>query len=193
VLQHLQPSCLCGRPPRKRYVSSCSLSTSRFRPIANPNYAGKPFGATRPHGWAFPYNTLTSPSPQPREWVAIYEVYATASVTGAKRPSHISMDSHTDPSASGINHRLIRAVSVRHSTIRSNHGILKNVFCAFRSVRIRRHRTGAQGSPLSSIRLPRRVIPWQHRYGAVAMAPMYYPSAVAGGLLSVGDSHAARE
>ena len=102
------------------------------------------------------------------------------------------MDSADRPfRRSAQNHRL-PGVPVDHSTIKENHGILKNV-----RIPIRPH-FGVIGLAPKEADIVDSIPPsytggnidnWRIGKGAT----MYYPVAVEGGLLSVGDSHASRE
>ena len=121
--------------------------------------------------------------------VTIYEVDATGERNWAKAVYNFRWTPQTDPS--GVVHKTIDypGVPVDHSTIKENHGILKNV-----RIPIRPH-FGVIGLAPKEADIVNSIPPsytggnidnWRIGKGAT----MYYPVAVEGGLLSVGNSHA---
>jgi acetamidase/formamidase len=96
------------------------------RPSANPNYPGKAFGSNAAAWWGFHYKELLT-EPKPREVVTIYEIDATGQRNWAKAVYNFQWTPQTDPF--GVVHKTIDypGVPVDHSTIKENHGILKNV------------------------------------------------------------------
>jgi len=160
------------------------------RPSANPNYKGKAFGSNAAAWWGFHYNDLLE-EPKPREVITIYELDADGERDWAKAVYNFRWVPQTDPF--GVVHKIIDYPGVRvdHSIIQENHGILKNV-----RVPIRPH-FGVIGLAPKEDDIVDSIPPsyfggniddWRIGRGAT----MYYPVAVEGGLLSVGDSHAAQ-
>ena len=162
----------------------------RLRPSANPNHPGKAFGSNAAAWWGYQYNDLIT-EPKPREVITIYEIDATGQRPWARALYNFRWMPQIDPF--GVKHATIDypGVPVDHDTIRKNSSIL------------------------SGVRIPTRL-----HFGAIGLAPaeadivdsippsyfggnidnwrigkgtsMYYPVAVPGGLLSVGDPHAAQ-
>src|SRR5882757_2886599 len=160
------------------------------RPCANPQYPGKAFGSNAAAWWGFHYKDLLT-EPKPREVVTIYEVDATGERNWAKAVYNFRWTPQTDPS--GVVHKTIDypGVPVGRSTIKENHGILKNV-----RIPIRPH-FGVIGLAPKEADIVDSIPPsytggnidnWRIGKGAT----MYYPVAVEGGLLSVGDPHASQ-
>ncbi|HEV8029172.1 MAG TPA: acetamidase/formamidase family protein [Stellaceae bacterium] len=160
------------------------------RPTANPKYPGKAFGSNAAAWWGFHYHDLLT-EPKPREVVTIYEIDATGDRNWARALYNFRWTPQTDPS--GVVHKIIDypGVPVDHSTITENHGILQNV-----RVPIRPH-FGIIGLAPAEADFVDSIPPgyfggnmdnWRIGKGAT----MYYPVAVPGGLLSVGDSHASQ-
>lgn len=160
------------------------------RPSANPKYKGKAFGSNAAAWWGFHYNDLIE-EPKPREVITIYELDASGERDWAKAVYNFRWVPQTDPF--GVVHKTIDypGVPVDHSIIQENHGILKNV-----RVPIRPH-FGVIGLAPKEVDMVDSIPPsyfggniddWRIGKGAT----MYYPVAVEGGLLSVGDSHAAQ-
>ena len=117
--------------------------------------------------------------------------HATGERNWAKAVYNFRWTPQTDPS--GVVHKTIDypGVPVDHSTIKENHGILKNV-----RIPIRPH-FGVIGLAPKEADIVDSIPPsytggnidnWRIGKGAT----MYYPVAVEGGLLSVGDSHASQ-
>src|SRR5580700_771441 len=160
----------------------------RPRGCRNPAFAGRAFGSNAAAWWGFQYKDLLT-DPKPREVITIYELDATGERNWAKAVYNFRWTPQTDPS--GVVHKTIDypGVPVDHSTIKENHGILKNV-----RIPIRPH-FGVIGLAPKEADIVDSIPPsytggnidnWRIGKGAT----MYYPVAVEGGLLSVGDSHA---
>ncbi|MFQ5775081.1 MAG: acetamidase/formamidase family protein [Kiloniellaceae bacterium] len=160
------------------------------RPSANPKYKGKAFGSNAAAWWGFHYHDLIE-DPKPREIITIYELEADGERDWAKAVYNFRWVPQTDPF--GVVHKIIDypGVPVDHSLVQENHGILKNV-----RVPIRPH-FGVLGLAPKEQDIVDSIPPsyfggniddWRIGKGAT----MYYPVAVEGGLLSVGDSHAAQ-
>jgi acetamidase/formamidase len=160
------------------------------RPSANPQHPGKAFGSNAAAWWGFHYNDLLT-EPKPREVITIYEIDAHGDRNWARALYNFRWTPQTDPS--GVVHKIIDypGVPVDHGTIQENHGILKNV-----RVPIRPH-FGVLGLAPAEAEIVDSIPPgyfggnidnWRIGKGAT----MYYPVAVPGGLLSVGDSHASQ-
>ena len=160
------------------------------RPSANPKYSGKAFGSNAAAWWGFHYKELLT-EPKPREVITIYEIDASGQRNWASAVYNFQWTPQTDPF--GVVHKTIDypGVPVDHSTIKENHGILKNV-----RIPIRPH-FGVLGLAPKEADVVDSIPPgyfggnidnWRIGKGAT----MYYPVAVPGGLLSVGDSHASQ-
>ncbi len=160
------------------------------RPSANGAYVGKAFGSTAAAWWGFHYKDLIT-EPKPREVITIFEIDATGQRNWAKAVYNFQWTPQTDPS--GVVHKTIDypGVPVDRSTIKENHGILKNV-----RIPIRPH-FGVIGVAPSEADYVDSIPPgyfggnidnWRVGKGAT----MYYPVAVPGALLSVGDPHASQ-
>jgi acetamidase/formamidase len=160
------------------------------RPCANPAHAGKSFGSNAAAWWGFHYKELAT-EPKPREVITIYEIDATGQRNWAKAVYNFQWTPQTDPF--GVVHKTIDypGVPVDHSTVRENHGILKNV-----RIPIRPH-FGVIGVAPKEADVVDSIPPgyfggnidnWRIGKGAI----MYYPVAVPGALLSAGDPHASQ-
>ena len=160
------------------------------RPCANPAYAGKSFGSNAAAWWGFHYKELIT-EPKPREVITIYEIDATGQRNWANAVYNFQWTPQTDPF--GVVHKTIDypGVPVDHSTIKENHGILKNV-----RIPIRPH-FGVIGLAPKEADVVDSIPPgyfggnidnWRIGKGAA----MYYPVAVPGALLSAGDPHASQ-
>ena len=158
------------------------------RPSANPQYRGKAFGSNAAAWWGFHYKDLIE-EPKPREVITIYEIDATGSSNLARAVYNYRWVPQTDPF--GVVHKIIDypGVPVDHSTIKKNEKVLKNV-----RIPIRPH-FGVMGLAPAEADIVDSIPPsytggnidnWRIGKGAT----MYYPVAVPGALLSVGDSHA---
>jgi acetamidase/formamidase len=160
------------------------------RPCANPAYAGKSFGSNAAAWWGFHYKELMT-DPKPREVITIYEIDPTGQRNWAKAVYNFQWTPQTDPF--GVVHKTIDypGVPVDHSTIKENHGVLKNV-----RIPIRPH-FGVIGLAPKEADIVDSIPPsyfggnidnWRIGKGAI----MYYPVAVPGALLSAGDPHASQ-
>jgi acetamidase/formamidase len=162
----------------------------RPRPCANPQYRGKAFGSNAAAWWGFHYKHLET-DPKPREVITIYEIDASGERNWAKGVYNFQWTPQTDPF--GVVHKTIDypGVPVDHTTVKENHGILKNI-----RVPIRPH-FGVLGLAPSEADYVDSIPPhyvggnidnWRIGKGAT----MYYPVAVPGALLSAGDPHASQ-
>src|SRR5882672_10171289 len=160
------------------------------RPSANPKYPGKTFGSNAAAWWGFHYKDLIE-EPKPREVITIYEVDATGERDWARALYNFRWIPQTDPF--GKVHRTIDypGVPVNHDFTKKNFGILKNV-----RVPIRPH-FGTMGLAPKEADMVDSIPPsytggniddWRIGKGAT----MFYPVAVPGALLSVGDPHASQ-
>jgi acetamidase/formamidase len=160
------------------------------RPSANPQYPGKSFGSNAAAWWGFHYKDLIT-EPKPREVVTIYEIDTHGERNYAKAVYNFRWTPQTDPF--GVVHKTIDypGVPVDHTTIQENHGVLKDV-----RIPVRPH-FGVIGLAPAEAELVDSIPPgyfggnidnWRIGKGAT----MFYPIAVPGGLLSVGDSHASQ-
>src|SRR6266568_1764495 len=160
------------------------------RPCANPQYPGKAFGSNAAAWWGFHYNDLLT-EPKPREVVTIYEIDAAGERSWAKPVYNFRWVPQTDPF--GVRHDIIDypGVPVDHGLVTENHGILKDV-----RIPIRPHFGVIALAPSEAAIVDStppgyfggNIDDWRIGKGAT----MYYPVAVAGGLLSVGDPHASQ-
>ena len=160
------------------------------RPSGNPAYRGKSFGSNAAAWWGFHYKDLIE-DPKPREVITIYEVDTAGDKSWAKAVYNFRWVPQTDPF--GVVHEIIDypGVPVDHSLIKENHGIMSDV-----RVPIRPH-FGVIGLAPDEADIVDSIPPsyfggnidnWRIGKGA----SMYYPVAVDGGLLSLGDAHAAQ-
>jgi acetamidase/formamidase len=160
------------------------------RPCANPQYKGKSFGSNAAAWWGFHYKDLLT-EPKPREVITIYELDASGEKNWARAVYSFKWTPQTDPF--GVVHKTIDypGVPVDHATIQEKHGVLKNL-----RIPIRPH-FGVLGLAPAEADLVDSIPPnyvggniddWRIGKGAT----MYYPVAVPGALLSVGDSHASQ-
>src|SRR5713226_838424 len=158
------------------------------RPCANPAYAGKAFGSNAAAWWGYHYKDLLT-EPKPREVITIYEIDATGQRNSATAVYNFRWTPQTDPF--GVVHKTIDypGVPVDHSTIKENHGILKDV-----RIPLRPH-FGVIGLAPKEADYVDSIPPgyvggnvdnWRMGKGAT----IYYPVAVPGALFSIGDSHA---
>jgi len=162
----------------------------RLRPSGNPEYKGKTFGSNAAANWGYFYNELIE-EPKKREVVTIYEMDSSGGLDTAKAIYSYRWTPQTDPD--GKVHETIDypGVIVDHSTIEKNFDVLKDV-----RVPVRLH-FGTMGVAPKEADIVDSVPPsyfggniddWRIGKGAT----MYYPIAVKGALLSVGDPHAAQ-
>ena len=160
------------------------------RPSGNPKYGGKSFGSNAAAWWGYHYQDLIE-EPKPREVITIYEVDTAGDKNWAKAVYNFRWVPQVDPF--GVVHEIIDypGVPVDHSLVTEKHGVLKGV-----RVPIRLH-FGVIGLAPDEADIVDSIPPsafggniddW--RIGK--NATMYYPVAVDGGLLSLGDSHAAQ-
>ena len=166
------------------------------RPSANPEYEGKTFGSNAAAWWGYHYNDLIE-EPNPREVITIYEVDSTGEQDWAEAVYNYRWVPQTDPY--GVVHETIDypGVPVDHDTIEKDFEILEGV-----RVPIRPH-FGTIGLAVDDADLINSIPPsyfggnidnWGGGGGGRigTGATMYYPVAVEGGLLSLGDPHAAQ-
>lgn len=160
------------------------------RPTANPGHTGKAFGSNAAAWWGFHFKDLIT-EPKEREVITIYEIDATGERSWAKAVYNYRWTPQTDPY--GVVHPIIDypGVPVDHSTIEKNFDVLKGV-----RIPIRPH-FGVIGLAPKEADMVDSIPPsytggnidnWRIGKGAT----MYYPVAVEGGLLSVGDPHASQ-
>ncbi len=160
------------------------------RPSANPEYEGKTFGSNAAAWWGYHYGDLLE-EPNPREVITIYEVDATEEQDWAIAVYNYRWMPQTDPY--GVVHETIDypGVPVDHDTIEKDFEILEGV-----RIPVRPH-FGTIGLAVDDADLINSIPPsyfggnidnWRIGTGAT----MYYPVAVEGGLLSLGDPHAAQ-
>lgn len=161
----------------------------RPRPSGNPCFCGRCFGSNAAASWGFHYNDLIE-APRPREVITIFEL-DTAGEPVARAVYNYVWAPQTDPD--GIVHPTIDYPGVRvdHRTVIHREGILANV-----KVPARLH-FGTMGLAPSEADFVSSIPPGQTggniddwRIGKGAR--MYYPVAVPGAYLSVGDPHAAQ-
>ena len=160
------------------------------RPSGNPKFPGKTFGSNAAAWWGFHYKDLLE-EPKPREVITIYEIDTSGAHDIAKALYNFRWTPQTDPF--GKVHKTIDypGVPVDHHKVKENWGVLKNV-----RVPIRPH-FGTMGHAPKEADVVDSIPPsytggniddWRIGKGAT----MYYPVSVPGGLLSVGDPHAAQ-
>ena len=182
------PIYVCGAEPGD--IIEVQILDVYARPSANPEHAGKAFGSNAAAWWGYHYNDLIE-EPKPREVITIYEMESTADASWAKPLYNFRWVPQTDPY--GVVHETIDypGVPVDHDTIEERHGIMPGV-----RVPIRPH-FGVIGLAPDEADIVDSIPPsyfggnidnWRIGKGAT----MYYPVAVEGGLLSLGDSHAAQ-
>ena len=181
------PIYVCGAA--KGDVIEVRILNVKPRPSGNPEHAGKSFGSNAAAWWGFHYKDLIE-EPKPREVITIYEVEGDGS-QWAKPVYNFRWVPQTDPA--GVVHDIIDypGVPVDHALIEERHGIMPDV-----RVPIRLH-FGVIGLAPDEADIVDSIPPsyfggnidnWRIGEGAT----MYYPVAVEGGLLSLGDSHAAQ-
>jgi acetamidase/formamidase len=160
------------------------------RPSANAEFKGLTFGSNAAANWGFQYKDLIT-GDKPREVVTIYEVDTNGDRNWAKAVYNFKWIPVTDPT--GKVHPIIDypGLPVDHSKTQRNWGVLKNI-----RVPIRPH-FGTMGLAPKEADYVNSIPPsytggnidnWRIGKGAT----MYYPVAVAGALLSVGDPHASQ-
>jgi acetamidase/formamidase len=156
----------------------------------NPAFAGRAFGSNAAAWWGFQYNDLLTEL-KPREVITIYELDAAGERNWARAVYNYRWAPQTDPF--GVIHRTIDypGVPVDHTLIEENHGILKGV-----RIPVRPHFGVIVVAPKEAEFVDSippgyfggNIDNWRIGKGAV----MYYPVAVPGALLSVGDPHASQ-
>lgn len=171
-------------------VLEVRILDTRFRPSANPDHKGKAFGVTAAAWWGFHYKDQIE-EPKDREVITVFEVDANGGSPFAKAHYNYRWTPQTDPD--GIVHKTIDypGVPVDHSTIKKNMDILKGV-----RVPIRPHFGVIALAPneadyvnsIPPMATGGNIDNWRIGKGAT----MYYPVAVEGGLMSVGDPHASQ-
>ena len=122
---------ICTGPVYVRGAESGDILEVRImdvkpRPCANPAHPGKSFGSNAAAWWGFHYKELIT-EPKPREVITIYEIDTSGQRNWAQAVYNFQWTPQTDPF--GVVHKTIDypGVPVDHSTIKENHGILKNV------------------------------------------------------------------
>lgn len=159
------------------------------RPSANPEFKGKAFGSNAAAWWGFHYNDMLDG--KKRETVTIYEVDATGTRNWAKAAHNFEWVPQTDPF--GVVHKTIDypGIPVDHTKTKRNYDFLKGV-----RLPIRPH-FGTIGLAPKEADIVDTIPPsytggnidnWRIGKGAT----MFYPIAVEGALLSVGDPHASQ-
>jgi len=159
------------------------------RPSAHPDHRKKAFGSNAAAWRGYHYKHLLT-EPKGREVITIYEIDASGDRNWAKAVYSYRWTPQTDPF--GVTHAKIDypGVPVDHGTIEKTYGILKNV-----RVPVRPHfgviGLAPEADYVDSVPpsyTGGNVDNWRIGKGAT----MYYPVAVEGALLSVGDSHASQ-
>lgn len=160
------------------------------RPSGNPEFPGRTFGSNAAAWWGFHYNDLIE-APKPREVITIYELDATGEQDYATALYNFRWTPQTDPF--GVVHETIDypGVPVDPSTVEKNYDVLEGI-----KIPIRPH-FGTIGLAPKEADFVNSIPPssfggnidnWRIGEGT----KMYYPVAVEGGLLSLGDPHAAQ-
>ena len=160
------------------------------RQCCNPTYKGRAFGSNAAAWWGFHYQDLLT-EPKPREVITIYEIDAAGDRSWARAVYNFRWVPQTDPF--GVRHDIIDypGVPVDHRLVTENHGILKGV-----RIPVRPHFGVIALAPREADIVDStppgyfggNIDDWRIGKGAT----MYYPVAVEGGLLSVGDPHASQ-
>ncbi|HET6222881.1 MAG TPA: acetamidase/formamidase family protein, partial [Dongiaceae bacterium] len=160
-----------------------------LRPSANPKFRGLAFGSNAAANWGFHYNDFLTG--EKREVVTIYELDATGERNWARAVYNFRWPEVTDPF--GVKHPTIDypGLPVDHALTTRHWDVLKGV-----RVPVRPH-FGVMGLAPKEADDVNSVPPsytggnidnWRIGKGAT----MYYPVAVEGALLSVGDPHASQ-
>lgn len=165
-------------------IVDCAL-----RPSMNPEFKGKAFGSNAAANWGFQYNDLLGG--KKREVVTIYEVDATGVKNWAQAAHSFEWVPQTDPF--GVVHKTIDypGIPVDHSKTKRNFDFLKGV-----RLPIRPHFGTIGVAPKEADMVD--TIPPSYTGGNIDNwrigkgATMFYPVAVEGALLSVGDPHASQ-
>lgn len=182
------PIYVCGAQPGD--VLEVQILDVEPRPSGNPDYEGQTFGSNAAAWWGFHYNDMIE-EPAPREVITIYEVDTAGEQSWASAVYNFRWVPQTDPF--GVVHERIDypGVPVDHSLTEQNFEVLEDV-----RIPIRPH-FGVIGLAPSEADVVDSIPPsyfggnidnWRIGAGAT----MYYPVAVEGGLLSLGDPHAAQ-
>ncbi|PSN17404.1 acetamidase [filamentous cyanobacterium CCP5] len=182
------PIYICGAEPGD--VVEVEILDVALRPSGNPEYPDRTFGSNAAAWWGFHYNDLIE-EPAGREVITIYELDATGATDYATALYNFTWTPQTDPF--GVVHETIDypGVPVDPDTVEENYDILEGV-----RVPVRPH-FGVIGLAPAEADIVDSVPPsyfggnidnWRIGAGAT----MYYPVAVEGGLLSMGDPHAAQ-
>lgn len=160
-----------------------------LRPSGNPEHAGKTYGSNAAANWGYLYGDMVE-EPKTREVVTIYEMDSDGRTDYAKAVYSYRWTPQTDPDGK-VHHTIdYPGVVVDHSTIVEKHNILNGV-----KVPVRLH-FGTMGVAAKEADVVDSVPPsyfggniddWRIGEGGT----MYYPVAVEGAYLSVGDPHAA--
>jgi acetamidase/formamidase len=162
----------------------------RPRGSRNPAFAGRAFGSNAAASWGFHYGDLLT-EPKPREVITIYEIDAAGDSSWARAVYNYRWVPQTDPF--GVVHARIDypGVPVDHALVAENHGILEGI-----RIPVRPHFGVIAVAPKEAEYVTStppgyfggNIDDWRIGKGAV----MYYPVAVAGALLSIGDPHASQ-
>lgn len=182
------PIYVCGAEPGD--VLEVQILDAKPRPSANPKYAGKTFGSNAAAWWGYHYKDMIE-EPKPREVITIYELDSSGELDWAQAVYNFRWVPQTDPS--GVVHEIIDypGVPVDHSLVKENHDVLAGI-----RVPLRMH-FGTMGVAPREQDMVDSIPPsyfggniddWRIGKGGV----MYYPIAVQGALLSLGDPHAAQ-
>jgi acetamidase/formamidase len=161
----------------------------RPRPSGNPAYAGRTFGSNAAASWGYHYHDLIE-EPKPREVITIFEL-DTGGEPIARALYNYVWTPQTDPH--GVVHAQIDypGVPVDHALVMERHGILAHVRVPARLHFGTMGLAPAEADYVSSVppgHTGGNIDDWRIGKGA----RMYYPVAVPGALLSVGDPHAAQ-
>ena len=161
----------------------------RPRPSGNPAYAGRTFGSNAAASWGFHYHDLIE-HPKPREVVTIFEL-DTRGEPVARALYNYVWTPQTDPH--GVVHATIDypGVPVNHALVQRRHDILSRVRVPARLHFGTMGLAPAEADYVSSVppgHTGGNIDDWRIGKGA----RMYYPVAVPGAMLSVGDPHAAQ-
>jgi len=160
-----------------------------LRPSANPRFAGLAFGSNAAANWGFHYNDFLTG--EKREVVTIYELDATGERNWARAVYNFRWPEVVDPF--GVKHPTIDypGLPVDHATTVRNWDVLKGL-----RIPVRPH-FGVMGLAPKEADAVNSVPPsytggnidnWRIGKGA----SVFYPVAVPGAMLSVGDPHASQ-
>jgi acetamidase/formamidase len=161
-----------------------------LRGCCNPAFAGRAFGSNAAAWWGFHYNDLLT-EPKPREVITIYELDAAGERNWARAVYNYRWVPQTDPF--GVTHPTIDypGVPVDHALVEQNHDVLRGV-----RIPVRPHFGVIAVAPKEAEFVDSippgyfggNIDDWRIGKGAA----MFYPVAVPGALLSVGDPHASQ-